>query len=196
MTVQVTISDVNRRTGMPAWLSPLAALAYERAKRDGMPGGCVSDAGRTYAEQRQMWDAYRRGELIATAAYPGTSKHERGNALDLREPARSWLRSRPEYGFVKDRVSNEPWHFEHDGTVPHINEIVEEIMSNPDYANALLAAIQGVQATVNNIESILAVQGGNGIRGDIQETKALVTQTRDWVGTVANELRAHDARTQ
>lgn len=115
---QVDVSDTNRRTGRPAWLSPLAAAAYEACRRDGMPGGCVSDAGRTYAEQEAMYADYLAGKLTATAARPGTSKHETGTAIDLAEPARAWMRARGgSYGWIADRVANEPWHFEHDGRV-------------------------------------------------------------------------------
>lgn len=110
-----TLSDINRRNGKPAWLREDAAGAYERMKRAGMPAGCVSDAGRTYAEQAEMYRRYLAGELPATAARPGTSKHETGIALDVAEPARKWVRKFGKYyGWQKDRVRNEPWHMEHD----------------------------------------------------------------------------------
>lgn len=109
------IGDVNRRNGKAAWLRRNAARAYKRMVRRGTPRNCVSDAGRTNAEQWEMWRRYLRGELPATAAYPGTSKHETGLALDLREPARKWVRKfGKHYGWIKDRVRNEPWHFEYD----------------------------------------------------------------------------------
>lgn len=104
------ISDVNRRNGHAGWLDEPAARAYERMKAHGMPGGCLSDAGRTNAEQAELYAAFLRGELSATAARPGESLHEVGNAIDVAEPARAWVRARPEYGFVKDTVANEPWH--------------------------------------------------------------------------------------
>lgn len=111
-----TLSDINRRNGKPAWLREDAAGAYERMKRAGMPGGCVSDAGRTYAEQAEMWRRYLAGELPATAARPGTSKHETGIALDVAEPARKWVRKFGKYyGWIKDAVRNEPWHMEYRG---------------------------------------------------------------------------------
>lgn len=108
-----TISDINRRNNKPGWLIPAAAAAYERAKAAGMPGGSLSDAGRTNAEQWELWWKYKNGELAATAAYPGSdaSYHEKGNAVDIAEPARTWLRAHQDYGFVKDTVANEPWHF-------------------------------------------------------------------------------------
>ena len=111
-----TLSDLNRRTGHPAWLRADAAGSYERMKRAGMPAGCVSDAGRTYAEQAEMYRRYLAGELPATAARPGTSKHETGIALDLAEPARAWVRKFGKYyGWQKDNVRNEPWHMEYRG---------------------------------------------------------------------------------
>lgn len=117
MVTMTEIGEVNRRNGKAAWLAPVSAAAYRAMVRDGMPTGCVSDAGRTYAEQAQMYADYLAGRLPATAARPGTSKHERGNALDLREPARSWAREHGHrYGWIKDRVANEPWHLEHNGT--------------------------------------------------------------------------------
>lgn len=106
----VPISDVNRRNGRAGWLDGPAALAYERMKAAGMPCDCLSDAGRTNAEQAELYAAYLRGELSATAARPGESLHEVGDAIDIAEPARSWVRERQEYGFVKDTVANEPWH--------------------------------------------------------------------------------------
>ncbi|MBT0992730.1 M15 family metallopeptidase [Cellulomonas sp. DKR-3] len=106
----VPISDVNRRNGQQGWLDASAARAYERMKAAGMPGGCLSDAGRTNAEQAALYAAFLRGELAATAARPGESLHEVGNAIDIAEPARSWVRARSEYGFAKDTVANEPWH--------------------------------------------------------------------------------------
>lgn len=98
------------------WLEAGAAASYLRARAAGLPAG-VTDAGRTNAEQWDVWRDYLAGRLKATAAYPGTSKHEKGNALDLPEPARAWMRAHgAEYGWVKDRVANEPWHFEYDAT--------------------------------------------------------------------------------
>ena len=110
-----TLSDRNRRNGKPAWLRDDAARSYEHMKRLGMPKDCVSDAGRTYAEQAEMYRLYREGKLPATAARPGTSLHETGIALDVAEPARTWVRQRGrEHGWVKDKVRNEPWHMEYD----------------------------------------------------------------------------------
>lgn len=47
-----------------------------------------------------------------------------------------------------------------------------------------------ILAALSNIETILAREGGNGLRGDVQTAIARATEARDWTGTVANELRA------
>lgn len=127
------LSDINRRTKELGWLRDDAAAAYERALHAGMPRGYLSDAGRTIAEQevmfrrsytdnyaasarfdRRWWSgrAWWRKPGAAAAAPPGAlyAYHESGLAIDLAEPARSWLRARPEFGFVKDTVKGEPWH--------------------------------------------------------------------------------------
>jgi hypothetical protein len=130
---RTTISDINRRTGEPGWLNADAAAAYERMKRDGMPGDSLSDAGRTYAEQKELYEAYLRGELEATAARPGESLHEVGDAIDIKDPARSWVRARPEYGFVKDTVANEPWHMVYRAsTDQHLDDQEDDDMGNLD----------------------------------------------------------------
>lgn len=104
-------------SGRSAWLDKPAADAYKRMLADGCPTGGITDAGRTNAEQWDMWRAYLAGKLKATAAYPGTSKHETGRALDLAEPARTWVRQYgAAYGWHADRVRNEPWHFEWEPT--------------------------------------------------------------------------------
>lgn len=80
----------------------------------GCPAGGITDAGRTRAEQAALYADYLAGRLKATAAKPGTSKHETGRALDLAEPARSWVRTHgAPFGWVRDRVKNEPWHLEY-----------------------------------------------------------------------------------
>lgn len=118
------------------WLAPLAAQQYKAAVADGMPGGCLTDGGRDPVEQVALFeDRYRvstsrtdvgpfkdrrgphKGRMWkrvkgAAVGVPGTSRHELGNAIDLAEPARSWLRAHPEYGFTADLVPGEPWHFE------------------------------------------------------------------------------------
>jgi hypothetical protein len=96
------------------WLAAAPAASYKRMRAAGCPAG-ITDAGRTYAEQAELYRRYLAGQLVATAARPGTSKHEKGNALDLPEPARAWVREHgAAYGWIKDRVSREKWHMEYD----------------------------------------------------------------------------------
>jgi len=96
------------------WLRADAAASYQRMRAAGMPAGGITDAGRTYAEQAAMYARYLRGELVAYAARPGTSKHETGTALDLDGAARAWAREHGRaFGWLRDRVAREPWHMEY-----------------------------------------------------------------------------------
>lgn len=116
------ISDINRRTGKAAWLNADAAASYERMKAVGLPGKCVNDAGRTNAEQRALYNAWLKTGKTSppSVAYPGTSLHEKGNALDLAEPARAWMHKFGKYygwvnpAWAKRSGTYEPWHFEYD----------------------------------------------------------------------------------
>lgn len=116
------ISDINRRTGKPGWLQKESALSYERAKAAGAPGKRINDAGRTRAEQQRLYDAWlRTGKRNPpSVARPGTSLHEKGNAIDLAEPARAWFHKYGKYygwinpAWAKRSNTYEPWHFEHD----------------------------------------------------------------------------------
>ena len=159
--VQVQIGT--KVKGSPAWLAPAPAAAYARMLAAGCPAGCITDAGRTYAEQKVLYKAYLAGELTATAAYPGTSKHETGRALDLAEPARAWVRAHgAAYGWQRDRVRNEPWHMEHEATtdttdttpteddMPTIDEIgerIKDILRSPEF-QGYFAAVPTMTATV------------------------------------------------
>lgn len=104
------------RYGRTAWLEPAAAASYERMVEDGCPReDSITEAGRTNARQWELWNRYLRGELVATAAYPGTSKHETGRAIDVNGPTRTWIRKHGHrYGWMRDRVAREPWHMEYE----------------------------------------------------------------------------------
>ena len=118
-------------------LDSAAAASYQRARRDGLPAG-ITSALREHAEQRRLFlERYRpqatgsgpygdvrwyRGKRYVrispagSAAIPGSqwSRHERGLSLDLPEPARAWMRAHGHrYGWIKDIVPGEPWHFEY-----------------------------------------------------------------------------------
>ena len=118
-------------------LDAAAAASYERARRDGLPAG-ITSALREHAEQRKLFlERYRpqatgsgpygdvrkylgiryvRTSPAGSVAIPGSqwSRHERGLSLDLPEPARAWMRTHGRrYGWIRDIVPGEPWHFEY-----------------------------------------------------------------------------------
>ena len=131
MIIEVVIGK--KRSGRTAWLDAPAAAAYGRMLQGGCPGGGITDAGRTNAEQWVLWRKFLAGELKATAAFPGTSKHESGRALDLafdvRGDARAWVRAHGRaFGWLKDRVANEPWHMEY---VASLDQHGARLVSNP-----------------------------------------------------------------
>lgn len=149
-----------------------------------------------------------------SAAVPGTSNHGLAVAVDLGSGVNTSLLSREHlwmravggrYGFthpswahdhVDQNGTDEPWHFEaiyvtpdnyDGGTAAPVPVPEEDDMAG---ATEILAAIAGVQATVNNIERILTVDGGNGIRGDVQATQGEAKATHADLLTGINELRA------
>jgi LAS superfamily LD-carboxypeptidase LdcB len=80
-----------------------------------MPTVGMTDAYRSFDEQVAV-KASRGG----WAAKPGTSNHGHGVAIDIPEPARSWLhRNGASYGWVNPAWAKsekyEPWHFEYVG---------------------------------------------------------------------------------
>lgn len=81
------------------------------------PTGSMSSY-RTYDEQLYFWNLYQsgRGNL---AAYPGTSNHGWGIAIDLAEPwMRSWMDEHgAEYGWRKTEAFSEWWHLSYVGGV-------------------------------------------------------------------------------
>lgn len=74
------------------------------------PTGSMSSY-RTYAEQEYFWKLYQEGKGNL-AAYPGTSNHGNGVAIDLAEPwMREWIdKHGAEYGFKKTEALSEWWH--------------------------------------------------------------------------------------
>lgn len=116
MSLVVTTIGV-KTSGRAAWLDEPAAAAYRRTLAAGNPAGGITDAGRTRAEQEEMYNLYLAGKLTATAARPGESKHETGRALDLAGAPQTWMRAWGKaYGWLSDQVPNEPWHFEYHPT--------------------------------------------------------------------------------
>ena len=110
------------------WLRSDAAASFLRMVKAAGTGEGLVVGGRTYAEQKKLYDAYRagRGNL---AAKPGTSLHESGLAIDVtrKSPLQLWMvhGSDPmkvtkagttraaEYGWLRT-VPSEAWHFSYD----------------------------------------------------------------------------------
>lgn len=89
-----------------------AAAALEAAAANGMPLTGMTDAYRSYGDQVAVKAS--RGVM---AAKPGTSNHGWGIAVDIPEPARSWLHANgAAYGWINPAWAKsekyEPWHFE------------------------------------------------------------------------------------
>jgi flagellum-specific peptidoglycan hydrolase FlgJ len=111
-------------------LEPAAADAYLAMKEASLSDGLketdwdISDSYRTYEVQNAIfdWDLYNRTGAKAkkgsggrtAAAYPGTSNHGLGKAIDLWGKAQEWVRKNGErFGWSWDegKAVGEPWHF-------------------------------------------------------------------------------------
>ena len=116
--------------GNGLYLSPSAADAYLAMKTASFEDGLkdsdwdISDAYRTYDEQSDIfdWDLYNRTGKKAkiksngstAAAYPGTSNHGFGLAIDISGKSQDWIRKNGEpFGWSWDEGKSvgEPWHF-------------------------------------------------------------------------------------
>lgn len=161
------------------WLDAGAASAYLQARANGCPPG-ITSSGRTDAEQRSAWndaEYYRRtGKVrpsgIKKASPPGSKAavHQWGRALDLPEPARTWMRKHgAAYGWIADRVPGEPWHFEHVPTAQQQEDdmaTAAEIWNTPVDRNGPVPAIQELADSktlgINNgkkLDAIIAALG-------------------------------------
>lgn len=71
---------------------------------------------RDYAKQEEFWAAYQNG-TGNLAAYPGTSNHGLGHAVDLAETwMRDWIDEHGhEYGWAKIEAPSEWWHVNYVG---------------------------------------------------------------------------------
>ncbi|CAN7649318.1 M15 family metallopeptidase [Mesorhizobium sp. LjNodule214] len=99
---------------LPAYLRLVAAAEQSKvtvALRSGF---------RTYAEQAYLYEGFKNHKAgFATAARPGFSNHQHGQAFDLNvggfqgNPVYDWLsQNGPKFGFIRT-VSGEPWHWEY-----------------------------------------------------------------------------------
>lgn len=78
----------------------------------------INSGFRTYARQEELYRLYRSGQGN-TAAEPGKSNHQHGQAFDLNthgfdgDPIYDWLKvNGPKFGFVR-AVNKEHWHWEY-----------------------------------------------------------------------------------
>jgi len=180
------------------WLSPQAAESWFRMVAAGCPTDGVTEAGRSYARQQYIystwlrelsWPLYRR-EFKGSAALPGLSKHETGNALDASGRTLSWIRANgASFGWVKDQVSGELWHLEYQSwTDQHITETNQSTEDDDMYTEADRARDIATRMCTQNIEDILA-QAGNP-----DAMREVLKRVDGNIGTIANEardLRAH-----
>lgn len=115
-----------------------AAEAYLRMLTDGCPTGITSST-RSYATQLDWYRHQGQPGYPAMADNPDRSKHvwrpndardTGARALDLPEPARSWVRKHgAAYGWMCDRVRGEAWHMEYE---PEHDEHTEDDMPTPE----------------------------------------------------------------
>ena len=90
----------------------------------------ITSGYRTYAQQKSLYDRWRAGTFKApSVARPGTSLHESGRALDIRDSGSdagvtvagnvrsNWIRNNAaKYGFQPNGYNfGEPWHIEYQG---------------------------------------------------------------------------------
>jgi len=132
------------------WLGGAAAASWRRMRAAGMPGGGITEAGRTRARQEYLYAQYLAGRLVAYAARPGTSKHEGGRAVDMvtSSAAHAWLITHGRaHGWTRPLLraaKPEPWHWEHSITIDqHLTDDttpvtpIEEDDMTPDQARML-----------------------------------------------------------
>ena len=90
----------------------------EAARKDGI-GLALRSGFRTFGEQKRLFDGFQAGlPGFATAARPGRSNHQHGQAFDLNvsefdgNPIYDWLKKNaPGLGFIRT-VKKEAWHWE------------------------------------------------------------------------------------
>jgi hypothetical protein len=110
---QIQSGDGNQETvirqGKPigANIAPAFDAMVNAAKRDGV-NITITSGFRSHAQQQALWNKNPNPKMVAR---PGTSQHEKGNALDLGPPgAYGWLKANaPKFGFKN--YPPEPWHY-------------------------------------------------------------------------------------
>lgn len=101
-------------------LRPDAAAAYKRMKADAKKEGVnitLESAWRDRSAQAYLYDLFIRG-LGNLAAPPGSSDHEKGIAIDLRDGIPWAQKNSLKYGWYNSGMNfsqKEPWHFDYRG---------------------------------------------------------------------------------
>lgn len=110
------------------WLADDAALSIARIDRALGHPLQITEAGRSWAQQKAHWDRYvKYGKPIAL--HPDTpSIHQKGRAIDSDE-AQKFVALMKEHGWTRTVYRNgvlvEPWHFEYRASDDrHVNEAV------------------------------------------------------------------------
>jgi len=110
-------SNVNTvvRQGKPigANIAPAFDAMVAAAKKDGVDLR-IESGFRSHQEQIALWNKY--GQNPARVARPGTSNHEKGNAIDFANTpgAYAWLKNNAARFGLKN-YPPEPWHYSTDG---------------------------------------------------------------------------------
>ena len=116
-------------------------------------------------------------------AYTGANAHRQHFHVSVRR-GRAWDHDARTWGITASTSSTGSTL----GPLPTVPDLTPIAPIEEDEMSA--AGEAAILAALSNIESILAREGGNGLRGDVQTAIARATEARDWTGTVANELRA------
>lgn len=104
--------------GRLAWGGPAENWNLGPGKHGLIPLGPEASSYRTLALQEYYWHLYQSGQGNL-AAYPGTSNHGWGTAVDLREQwMRAWIDAHgAAYGWKKTEAMSEWWHVNYVGGV-------------------------------------------------------------------------------
>lgn len=101
-----------------ALLAPSFRRRLERLLNDAPTRIAIRSGYRSRAEQQALYDAWRAGRGNP-ANRPGTSRHETGEAADLRwlgAGSQAWAHENASSYGLHFPYSHEPWHVESDGT--------------------------------------------------------------------------------
>lgn len=165
-----------------------AAASYLRARAAGMPAG-ITTAYRTKAEQQTLLALYG----YPRAEYPGRSQHGEGVALDLPEPARTWLVVHgKQFGWARTVMPSEPWHFEYlpgkdpSATTPAPQE--DDVLTPEQIAQLARADENAAEA-----RKYLGVLEAN-LRDAIEQVRAELAEVRENAAETRKYLAPMEAR--